>query len=76
LSFPDHLGSTLAGLAPNRLCAYLFSLATAFTGFYENCPILRAEGEVQASRLALSDLTARTLALGLSLLGISVPEQM
>jgi len=76
LSFPDHLGSTLAGLAPNRLCAYLFSLATAFTGFYENCPILRAEGAVQASRLALSDLTARTLALGLSLLGISVPEQM
>jgi arginyl-tRNA synthetase len=76
LSFPDHLASTLAGLAPNRLCAYLFSLATAFTGFYENCPILRAEGAVQASRLALSDLTARTLALGLSLLGISVPEQM
>jgi arginyl-tRNA synthetase len=76
LSFPDHLGSTLAGLAPNRLCAYLFSLATAFSGFYENCPILRAEGAVQASRLALSDLTARTLALGLSLLGISVPEQM
>jgi arginyl-tRNA synthetase len=76
LSFPDHLGSALDGLAPNRLCAYLFSLATSFTGFYENCPILRAEGAVQASRLALSDLTARTLALGLSLLGISVPEQM
>src|SRR5665213_3358782 len=76
LSFPDHLGSTLSGLAPNRLCAYLFSLATAFTGFYENCPILRAEGAVQASRLALADLTARTLDLGLSLLGISVPEQM
>jgi arginyl-tRNA synthetase len=76
LSFPDYLDSTLAGLAPNRLCAYLFSLATAFTGFYENCPILRAEGAVQSSRLALSDLTAKTLALGLSLLGISVPEQM
>jgi arginyl-tRNA synthetase len=76
LSMPDHVESTLAGLAPNRLCAYLFSLATVFTGFYENCPILRAEPAVQASRLALADLTARALSLGLSLLGISAPDQM
>ena len=76
LAFPDHLESALAGLAPNRLCAYLFLLATAFTGFYENCPILRAEPTVQRSRLALADQTAQALALGLSLLGISAPEQM
>jgi arginyl-tRNA synthetase len=76
LSFPDHVASTLGGLAPNRLCAYLFELASAFTGFYENCPILRAVPAVQASRLALADLTARTLELGLSLLGIAAPDQM
>jgi len=61
---------------PNRLCAYLYGLATAFSGFYENCPILRSEGPVRSSRLALAALTARTLQLGLSLLGIDVPEQM
>jgi arginyl-tRNA synthetase len=76
LAFPDHLGSSIEALAPNRLCAYLFSLATTFTGFYENCPILRAEPDLQASRLALADITARSLALGLSLLGIDAPEQM
>jgi arginyl-tRNA synthetase len=76
LAFPDHLGSAIGALAPNRLCAYLFSLATTFTGFYENCSILRAAPEVQASRLALADITARSLALGLSLLGIDAPDQM
>jgi len=76
LAFPDHLSSAIEALAPNRFCAYLFSLATTFTGFYENCPILRAEPELQASRLALADITARSLALGLSLLGIDAPEQM
>jgi arginyl-tRNA synthetase len=76
LALPDHLGSSIQALAPNRFCAYLFSLATAFTGFYENCPILRAEPDLQASRLALADITARSLALGLSLLGIDAPEQM
>jgi arginyl-tRNA synthetase len=76
LAFADQLDSALEAFAPNRLCAYLFTLATAFTGFYENCPILRAEPETQRSRLALADLAARTLQLGLSLLGIDAPDQM
>ena len=76
LNFSDQLDSALEALSPNRLCSYLFSLATSFTGFYENCPILRAEPEIQASRLVLADLCARALQLGLGLLGIEVPEQM
>ena len=40
------------------------------------CPVLKAEGPTRASRLALCDLTARTLALGLDLLGIGAPDQM
>jgi arginyl-tRNA synthetase len=51
-------------------------LASTFTGFYENCPILRAEPEVQASRLLLADLCARVLEIGLGLLGIEAPDQM
>ena len=76
LSLHDHFESALAALSPNRLCAYLFDLAATFTGFYENCPILRADPEVQASRLVLADLTARVLEVGLGLLGISAPDQM
>jgi arginyl-tRNA synthetase len=63
-------------LLPNRLCDYLYDLSKKFNQFYENCPVLKAEESLQASRLILCDLTARTLQLGLSLLGIPVLERM
>ncbi len=61
---------------PHRLAAYLHDLAVAFSVFYEHCPILRSAGEIRASRLTLADLTARTLAQGLTLLGIDLPAEM
>ncbi|WP_413160062.1 arginine--tRNA ligase [Capilliphycus salinus ALCB114379] len=63
-------------LLPNRLCQYLFELSQKFNQFYDQCPVLKAEDVQRISRLALCDLTARTLKLGLSLLGISVLERM
>jgi arginyl-tRNA synthetase len=63
-------------LLPNRLCQYLFELSQKFNQFYENCPILKAEEPIRTSRLLLADLTARTIKLGLSLLGIPVLERM
>jgi arginyl-tRNA synthetase len=61
---------------PNLLCNYLYELAGHFTAFYENCPVLKAEAEQRASRLALCDLTARVLHQGLDVLGIETLEQM
>ena len=61
---------------PHRVCAFLYDVASAFTSFYEGCPVLKAEGPIRASRLALCEVAARTLALGLDLLGISAPDQM
>ncbi|HEY8666105.1 MAG TPA: arginine--tRNA ligase [Tepidisphaeraceae bacterium] len=63
-------------LKPHYLCIYLYELATRFSAFYENCPVLQSQEPLRSSRLALCDLTARTLALGLDLLGIEHPEQM
>jgi len=37
---------------------------------------LSSVGQTRNERLALCDLSARTLSLGLSLLGIEAPEQM
>ncbi len=77
LGFADVVASSLASWSPSRLCGYLFDLATTFTGFYENCPVLKAPtDELRRSRLALADLTARVLAQGLDLLGIEAPDQM
>ncbi len=63
-------------LLPNRLCDYLYELSKKFNKFYEECPVLKAEEPLRTSRLVLSDLTARTLKLGLFLLGIPVLERM
>ncbi len=65
-----------ADLMPNRLCQYLFVLSGKFNRFYDRCPVLKAADRERNSRLLLCDLTARTLKLGLSLLGISVLERM
>ena len=62
---------------PHRLCAYLFDVASLFTAFYEECPVLKAEPEsLRASRLALCALTLSVLSTGLGLLGVPVPDRM
>ncbi|WP_337662197.1 arginine--tRNA ligase [Actinoalloteichus sp. AHMU CJ021] len=63
-------------LEPHKLCGYLYDLARAFTSFYEACHVLNAEEPVRGNRLALCQLTARTLRHGLNLLGISAPDRM
>jgi arginyl-tRNA synthetase len=71
------LSSVAERLEPHRLCNYLFELATLFSSFYEACPVLKAETEISRNtRLSLCELTARTLKLGLNLLGIRVLEKM
>jgi arginyl-tRNA synthetase len=62
---------------PHHLAGFLFDLASAFTTFYEACPVLQAEDPaVRESRLALCALVLRVLLTGLGLLGIPVPERM
>ena len=63
-------------LKPHHLTTYLYELATRFSSFYENCDVLKSQEPTRASRLAPCAVTARTMALGLDLLGIEHPEQM
>jgi arginyl-tRNA synthetase len=72
----DLLQTVDRDLLPNRLCEYLYQLSQKFNSFFEQCPVLKAEEPLRISRLILCDLTARTLKLGLSLLGIPVLERM
>ncbi|TCP13849.1 arginyl-tRNA synthetase [Crenobacter luteus] len=74
--FEDVLYNVADTCQPHHLCGYLYNVATLFSRFYEACPILKAEGEVRASRLQLAALTARTLKTGLDLLGIAVVDAM
>jgi arginyl-tRNA synthetase len=75
--FSEALSDVTVDYRPSLLTAYLYDLARAFTTFFENCPVLKADTpESKTSRLALCDLTARTIKQGLNLLGIAVVEKM
>lgn len=63
-------------LAPHKLSNYLYELAGQFASFYEQCPVLKSEGDVRASRLGLVLATRRVISKGLYLLGIDAPERM
>lgn len=77
LQFGDTLEKMLEDYRPNVLTAYLYSLATKFSQFYEQCAVLKAEREeLRNSRLILCDLTGRTIRQGLALLGIGVVDKM
>jgi arginyl-tRNA synthetase len=76
LAVPGAIVDVAEQLEPHRLAGQVRRLAVAFTAFWESCPVLRADGDIRASRLALCDLTARMLAHGLDLLGIEAPDQM
>lgn len=74
--FGETLPAILPDHRPNILANYLYDLARAFHNFFENCPVLRSEGQVLNTRLMLTRLTGQTLEKGLQLLGINVPERM
>ena len=74
--FGEVVAEVAEGLQPHKLCTYLFETATALSSFYEKCPVLKSEGEVRTSRLALCTATRTVLAQGLDLLGIVAPERM
>ena len=76
LKLDDVLDSVISEFLPNRICEFLFELSQRYNQFYEACPVLSAPEPVRTSRLILCDLTSRTIKVGMSLLGISLPERM
>ncbi len=80
LRFAETVDQVAADLRPNILTDYLFELSKAFSTFYDRrhgVRVIDAEPDsLRLSRLRLCDLTARTLKIGLGLLGIQTVEQM
>ncbi|MFF5637533.1 arginine--tRNA ligase [Streptomyces sp. NPDC012825] len=76
--FAETVAEAAAEYAPHKLTAYLYQLASLYTTFYDQCPVLKPEParEVAENRLFLCDLTARTLHQGMALLGIRTPERL
>lgn len=63
--------------SPAVIANYVYDLVKEYNQFYHEFSILKEENEeLRAFRLALSEVIARTIASGFSLLGIEMPERM
>ncbi|MEM0983050.1 MAG: arginine--tRNA ligase [Planctomycetota bacterium] len=77
LRYPGVVRAVEESLEPSKLCQYAYDLATAFSGFFDRCPVLKADSaEIRASRLRLCDLTRRVLEDALEVLGLPTVERM
>ncbi|MGA4802241.1 arginine--tRNA ligase [Streptomyces lavendulocolor] len=75
--FAETLTEVASSYEPHKLAAYLYQLASHYTAFYSECPVLKADTPEQVeNRLFLCELTARTLHQGMALLGIRTPERL
>ena len=75
IGYPEALDSACSSHSPHKLATQLHVIAQAFGSFYEVCPVLNAEYKTKISRLALCDLTARTLQTGLELLELTLHRE-
>ncbi|MEE3002114.1 MAG: arginine--tRNA ligase [Planctomycetota bacterium] len=77
LRYGDVVASASTNLEPHRICTFLYELSEIFNGFYQQCPVRKADSEaLLVSRLRLCDLARRVLSDGLGLLGIDSPATM
>jgi arginyl-tRNA synthetase len=73
---PAVVDGAAADLEPHRVATYTRDLAEAFNAFYRECPVLDADPETRAARLALVAAARTTVANALALLGVAAPESM
>ncbi len=75
-NFKEELFNSAENLEPHKLCTYLYDLAGAYHKFNRSCRILGTEKNLAEARLALAYATMIVIKNGLSILGVSAPEQM
>ena len=68
------LQEALVEMAPHKIAGYLYELAQEFSRFYEHCPVVGSSEE--SERAELVKVYLDTMAHGLNILGINIPEEM
>ncbi len=77
LRYPSVVHDAARTLEPSRVCAYAYELATAFSQFFDACPVITADDDAtRKSRLRLCELTRQVLHDALDVLGIQTVERM
>ncbi len=77
LQFPEIVQLAAREYSPSLIINYTYDLAKLYNAFYQQIPILADKNKAAvAFRLRLSEVTAKVVKTGMSLLGIEVPERM
>ena len=76
LRFPEALLRACRQYRPNLLADYLYELSQNYNRFYQGVPFLKAEEGTRESRVRLCGLVAKTLQVGLGLMGIEAPKRI
>jgi arginyl-tRNA synthetase len=74
--YPEIVEVAGRDLEPHLIAAYLVELAQAYQSYYNGHIFLVDDADTRNARLALGTAVQRVLANGLTLLGVSAPEEM
>ncbi|ELZ94950.1 arginyl-tRNA ligase [Haloferax mucosum ATCC BAA-1512] len=74
--FPAVVEAAADDLEPHTIATFARELAEVFNTFYRECPVLDADEDVGAARLALVKASRNAVANTLSIIGIEAPESM
>ena len=74
--FPEIVRTAAETLAPHRVTYYLMNLASLFHTYYNKHKVLGEDADLSAGRLCLILAVQKVIRNGLTLLGVSAPEQM
>lgn len=74
--FPEIVLEAAARCAPNQVCNYLYGLCQLYNSFYQEIPVLMADGESRKFRICLTAAVAQLINNGLVLMGIETTRKM
>ncbi|WP_254272420.1 arginine--tRNA ligase [Haloarcula marina] len=74
--FPAVIDEAADDLQPHTVATYTRDLAETFNAFYRECPVLSADAETRAARLALVAGTRHAVANALDAIGVEAPDSM
>ena len=74
--YPEVIENAAARRAAHLVAHYLYEVAAQFHAWYNNSHFLVEDEEIRNARLNLTAATGQVLRNGLSLIGVSAPEEM
>lgn len=75
-NFDDAVRTAANNYDPSKIAEYIYELSKLYGSFWHELSILNEEENKRQFRLAVTNLVGNTIAKGMKLLGIEVPERM